>query len=228
MQRYFHKELEDFRSRILLMGEKAIEIVRLAIDALMEDDPGLIDIVLGKDDAIDELEKQIDAEAIRYISLRAPVGSDLRLLAVGMKGGHDLERVGDEATSIAKRARKRHEQLPLRDFGSIPEMADLSLAMLRDAINAFIEEDEEKALSILIRDKRVDDLNKQNFADFTAAISRESSLTEAMLDLMFVSKGIERIADHATNIAEEVIYMLRGQDVRHRKDLKRLKKTADV
>lgn len=215
MKRFFHTELEDFRSNIVLMGEKAADLLRDAVRALAENDPDRATSVLQADDEIDDLEVVLDSEAIRYITLRQPVAGELRLLAVGMKAGHDLERVGDEATSIAKRAKKLYTAYPRPPLRDIPEMAELAAVMLKDTLTSLVNEDESLAASVCARDKRVDELNRENFRLYTADIARNSDQSSTILELMFVSKSLERIADHATNIAEEVIYLLRGEDVRH-------------
>lgn len=225
MKRFFHSELIDIRSHILLMAEKAVESTKLAIHALLETDPDLAQQVRDKDDAIDNLEVMIDSEVIRYISLRAPVASELRLLAVGMKVGHDLERVGDEATSIAKRTQSLCDTFPVKDFKHIPKMADIALSMLRDAIDTLLNEHPpQRAIEICARDKEVDTLNRQNFEHWTTEIAKAPEITPTALELMFISKSIERIADHATNMAEEIVYLHSGEDMRHSEELKKLKR----
>lgn len=224
MKRFFHFELEEFRSNIVLMGELAIESVRGSLLALQESDPVRAEAIMAADDRIDELEKLIDAEALRYISLRAPVASELRLLTVGMKVGHDLERVGDEATSMAKRVRRLAGQPPPKDLGHIIHMTELAIGMLRDALHSFLEGDADRALTIVARDREVDDLNRANFDDFARLIAADPSQVKPGLELIWFSKSAERVADHATNIAEEVVYLLRGEDLRHSSLLKDLKR----
>ena len=229
MKRFFHNELEQFRSNLLLMGERAVEIVRLAKRAVLDGDIDCANGVVKGDDAIDELELVLDAEAIRYISMRAPVARDLRLLTVGMKAAHNLERVGDESTSIARRVIKLDAGLPVRNHLALPQMFDLTLEMLRDAINSFIDGDVEKAASLPLRDKDVDLLNRQNYDRLAEEITRNPAQVTCYLDLLFISKSVERIADHASNIAEEVVYLYRGEDVRHSqivKDAKAIQRTG--
>ncbi len=212
MKRYFHSELEDIRSQLVLLGEKAIESVRLAGRGLLEQDLYFVEQVLSMDDAIDDLEVEIDREAIRYISLRAPVASELRLLTVGIKASHDLERVGDEATNIAKRSRKINTDGVVPDFYEIPTMLEMALEMLRDALDSFVEEDPEKAISICRRDKQVDELDRLNYARISQEMKDNAEHIGALLELAFISRSLERVADHATNIAEEVIFLLSGQE----------------
>lgn len=223
MKRFFHSELEQFRSNLLLMGERCIEVVRFASRALMESNVDFAKSVLNKDDAIDQLEVVIDAEAIRYISMRGPVARDLRLLTVGMKAAHDLERVGDEATSIARRVLKLDAGLPIKDFLGIPAMVSLTLDMLRDSIDSFIDGDAEMAAAIPMRDKEVDRLHKQNYATLTEMIRQDPSKVTACLDLIFISKSLERIADHASNISEEVVFLYKAEDIRHSTSVKEAK-----
>jgi phosphate transport system protein len=221
MKRFFDTELETFRSHLLLMGEKSMEQVRQALKALVEGNIALADQVIAADDEIDQLEMSIDDEAIRYMNLRAPIATELRLVIVGMKASHDLERVGDEATSIAKRAVKLAAEPPLKPYVDIPRMANIALEMLRDALDCFLNSDEAKALAVVRRDSEVDSINKQLYRELTSyMIERPQSISRA-LELMFISKSIERIADHATNIAEEMVFLAHAKDIRHSDELKK-------
>jgi phosphate transport system protein len=215
MKRFFDAELEAFRSNLLQMGERSIVQVRTAMRALTESDLKLAERVIEADDEIDKLEVKIDEEAIRYMTLRGPVASELRLVVVGMKASHDLERVGDEATSIARRARKLAIEPRLELYGDFPRMTNIALEMLRSALDCFVHEDTEKALAVIRRDAEVDNLNRLLYRRLTSyMIERPDTIARAM-ELMFISKSIERIADHATNIAEEMVFLAGGQDIRH-------------
>jgi phosphate transport system protein len=221
MKRFFDTELETFRSHLLMMGEKSMEQVRLALKALVEGNIALADQVIAADDEIDQLEMSIDDEAIRYMNLRAPIATELRLVIVGMKASHDLERVGDEATSIAKRAVRLAAEPPLKPYVDIPRMANIALEMLRDALDCFLHGDEAKAMAVVRRDSEVDSINKQLYRELTSyMIERPQSISRA-LELMFISKSIERIADHATNIAEEMVFLAHAKDIRHSDELKK-------
>lgn len=215
MQPFFNKELENFRTNLVLMGELAMENVRRAIKSLIDKDPDLADEALAKDDQIDRLEVAIDQEAVRYISLRAPVATDLRLIAIGMKASHDIERIGDEASAIAKRAKKLALQMPVKNYLDIPQMTALVLEMLRDSIDSFIHGDEKKAHTIFERDKTVNALNLKITNELKESIMENPAIAYQGIELMFVSKSLERIGDHAKNIAEDVIYLLSGEDLRH-------------
>ncbi len=221
MKRFFDSELETFRSQLIIMGEKAMDQVRLALRALVESNITLADQVIAGDDALDQLEITIDDAAIRYMNLRSPVATELRLVIVGMKASHDLERVGDEATSIAKRAVKLAAEPPLKPYVDIPRMATIALEMLRDAMDCFLEPDEGKAVAVVRRDAEVDLINKQLYRELTSFMIERPGTISRALELMFISKSIERIADHATNIAEEMVFLTHARDIRHAEELKK-------
>lgn len=221
MKRFFDNELETFRSHLIIMGEKAMDQVRLSLRALVEGNIALADQVIAGDDEIDQLEIGIDDEAIRYMNLRSPVATELRLVIVGMKASHDLERVGDEATSIAKRAVKLAAEPPLKPYVDIPRMANIALEMLRDAMDCFLNADTEKAVAVVRRDSEVDLINKQLYRELTSFMIERPGTISRALELMFISKSIERIADHATNIAEEMVFLAQARDIRHAEELKK-------
>lgn len=221
MKRFFDAELETFRSRLLLMGERAVSQIHDALKALVEGDVALADRVIAGDDELDRLEMEIDDEAIRYMNLRSPVATELRLVIVGMKASHDLERVGDECTSIAKRAVRLAGQSPIKPYVDIPRMAEISVEMLRDALDCFLHSDTEKALAVVRRDSEVDAINKQLYRELSSYMVENPATTTRALELMFISKSIERIADHACNIAEEMVFLAKAQDIRHREELKK-------
>ena len=221
MKRFFDSELETFRSDLLRMGEVAIRQVRDALQALVTGDARLAERVIAADDELDELEKRIDTEAIRYMNLRAPIATELRLVIVGMKASHDLERVGDEATNIAKRAIKLAAEPPLKPYVDIPRMAAMAIEMLREALECFLHADNVKAVAVVKRDKEVDAINKQLYRELSSYMVEQPGTITRALELMFISKGLERIADHATNIAEEMVFLSDAQDIRHDAGLKK-------
>lgn len=221
MKRFFDTELETFRSDLLRMGEVAVRQVRDALQALVTGDVKLAERVIAADDELDELEKSIDTEAIRYMNLRAPIATELRLVIVGMKASHDLERVGDEATNIAKRAIKLAVEPPLKPYVDIPRMASMAIEMLRDSLECFLHADNAKAVAVVKRDKDVDAINKQLYRELSSYMVEQPGTISRALELMFISKGLERIADHATNIAEEMVFLSDAQDIRHDESLKK-------
>ena len=226
MKRFFDAELETFRSHLVLMGGKSMEQVRRALKALVEADISLADQVIAADDEIDRLEVEIDDEAVRYMNLRAPIATDLRLVIVGMKASHDLERVGDEATSIARRAVRLAAEPQLKPYVDIPRMADIALEMLHDALDCFLNGDAAKAVSVVQRDTEVDTINKQLYRELTSFMIEKPDTISRAIELMFISKSIERIADHATNIAEEMVYLFQAKDIRHNDEIKNPGTTA--
>ena len=221
MKRFFDSELDAFRSHLIQMGEKSIEQVRSAVRALVEADTELARKVRAGDDELDHLQVLIDDEGVRYMSLRNPIATDLRLVVVGMKAGSDLERVGDEANSIAKRSIRLAAEPQLKEYVDIPRMAEIAQQMLRDALDCFLQHDNEKALAVIRRDEEVDALNKQIYRELAGFMVENPATISRALELMFIAKSIERIADHATNIAEEMVYLAKGEDIRHNDELKK-------
>jgi len=221
MKRFFDVELESFRSHLIMMGEKSMEQVRRSLKALVDSNISLADQVIAADDEIDKLEVEIDDAAIRYMNLRAPIATELRLVIVGMKASHDLERVGDEATNIARRAVRLSAEPPLKPYVDIPRMADIAIEMLRDALDCFLNGDAQKALAVVQRDSEVDTINRQLYRELTSFMIEKPETISRALELMFISKSIERIADHATNIAEEMIFLFKAKDVRHTDEVKK-------
>ena len=211
MKRYFHEELEDLRNKLILLGEKTNEAARMAVEGYLQGDLEIIENANQLDDQIDELESQITHDSVRYVTLRSPVSSDVRLIFVALKASRDFERAGDEAHSITKKARKiltRDGQV--KEPAAIAEMSDLAYHMMKDAISCFVEEDIDLAREIIQRDKQIDQLNQQNYKLLTS----ETKITlsaKTRFDTMLISKSIERIADHSKNLAEEVIFLLDGQ-----------------
>ncbi|MFT6058630.1 MAG: phosphate transport system protein [Lentimonas sp.] len=211
MKLFYQHELENLRTKLILIGEKANEAARIAVDGLLENDLGKIDQALALDDAIDALEVEIDQASVRYITLRSPVSSDVRSILVAIKASHDLERAGDEAHSIALRAKEiLTSDGRSGDTVAIGQMSLLSCSMMADAISALVEGDVELARAVILRDKKVNELHQQNFEKLTICAPDGSTQTTNCFQKVFISKSIERIADHAKNLAEEVIYLLEG------------------
>jgi phosphate transport system protein len=211
MKLFYQHELENLRTKLILIGEKANEAARIAVDGLLENDLAKIDQALALDDAIDALEVEIDQASVRYITLRSPVSSDVRSILVAIKASHDLERAGDEAHSIALRAKEiLTSDGRSGDTVAIGQMSLLSCSMMADAISALVEGDVKLAKAVILRDKKVNELHQQNFETLTICAPDGSTQTPNCFQKVFISKSIERIADHAKNLAEEVIYLLDG------------------
>ncbi len=208
------QELTDLKQLLLTMAAHSRDAVTRAIQALTERDENLAKRVIADDTIVDQLEIKVDEMAVLLLA-KAPLASDLRLITIAMKASHDLERVCDEATTISRRAIELNTEPQLKPYVDIPKMAQLGLQMLDDAIDAFVQRNPDKARSVIVRDKEVDALNKQLHRELASyMIERPSTITRA-LNLMVISKSLERIADHATNIGEEVVYLYEGRDIRH-------------
>ena len=214
MQTYFDDELADFKEKLLLMGSYAESAVSQAVQSLVERDDALAQQVQADDDLMDQLEVEIDELAISLLA-KAPLASDLRLITVAMKISQNLERVGDEATTIARRAAELNQEPPLKTFIDIPRMAGIALGVLKEALDSFVRKEPEKARSVIPRDKEVDALHRQTQRELTDYMVENPSAISRCLNLMTVSKSLERVADHAANIAEEVVYLCEARDIRH-------------
>lgn len=217
MQRHFHQELAELKTALLTMASHAKTSVTTAIKALTERNDDLARQVKRDDTILDSFEKQIDEMAIGLLALQAPLASDLRLITIAMKISHDLERVGDEATTISRRALELNQEPQLKAYVDIPRMAEMGLEMLDDALDAFVNRDPAKARAVIPRDKQVDALNKQLHRELVSFVIENPQTITRALNLMVISKSLERIADHATNVAEEVVYLYEGRDIRHDK-----------
>jgi phosphate transport system protein len=208
------KELADLKDLLLQMAGHARNAVTRSIQALTERDEALARRVIEDDNIVDQLEIKVDEVAVHLLS-KAPLATDLRLITIAMKASHDLERVCDEATTISRRAIELNAEPQLKPYVDIPKMAQIGLQMLDDAIDAFVNRQSNKAREVIKRDKEVDALNKQLHRELASyMIERPSTITRA-LNLMVISKSLERVADHATNVAEEVVYLYEGRDIRH-------------
>ncbi|HEV2320476.1 MAG TPA: phosphate signaling complex protein PhoU [Verrucomicrobiae bacterium] len=214
MDSHFENDLVALREKILKMGGHAEAAAHQAVKSFIERNPALAREVKQNDEIIDQLEVDIDDFVVQQLT-KAPLATDLRLVTAAIKISHDLERIGDEATQIAKRALELCLEPAIRIHINLPHMAILSFDMLKASLDAFVNRDPHAARAVIPRDKEVDALNKsihetlaQHMVDHPDAIKR-------CLHWMVVSKSIERIADHATNIAENVVYLYEGQDIRH-------------
>jgi phosphate transport system protein len=207
-------EFAALKEKLLTMSSLAASSVSNAVKALVERNDDLARQVEQADDQLDALEVELDELAIVLLS-RGPVASDLRLITVAMKITHDLERVGDEATTIARRAVDLNKEPQLKPYVDLPRMATMALEMLNDGLEAFVSRDTARARAVLPRDKDVDALHKQLQRELITFMLEQPNTITRCLHLMQISKRIERIADHATNIAEEVVFLYEGRDIRH-------------
>jgi len=219
------KQLEEVKGNLLKMAGLVEEGLRKAIGSLTKRDPKLAQQVVAGDDEIDRMDILIDDMVLKLITSKQAKGTDLRFLTTAMKIVTDLERMGDHAVNIAYRAISLNEEPQLKAYVDLPRMAEVAQSMVMDIIRAFVDRDSRLARSVHDRDDLVDALNDQIFRELiTYTIADPSTIPRAM-QLMIVSRCLERIADHATNIAEDVIYMVLGRDIRHHAEEKVIAKS---
>ena len=211
------KELADFKNELLAMASHAEGAIIKAIKALLERDDPLAERVKHDDYILDEFEIRIDDLAIFLLS-HAPLAKDLRFITTGMKITSDLERIGDEAAKIAKCTLTLNKEPNLKEYVDIPTMAERAIEMLRDALDSFVQGDTGKARTVQPKDALVNKLNSQVHRELAGYIAESPVNISRALSLMVVSKSLERVADHAKNIAEEAVYLHEGRDIRHGND----------
>jgi phosphate transport system protein len=213
----FEDELRELKVRLLKMAALVEEAIGLSIRALVERDVNLANQVIEHDYKINSLDVEIDEECIRLLALRQPTASDLRFITTAMKITTELERIGDYGVDICERAVELNEEPQLKPYIDIPRMATLAQGMVQDALQAFLDQNTSLAYQVIQRDDEVDQLNVQIFHELLFFMIRDSATISRAIKLTYISKYLERIADHATNIAETVVYMNEGRIVRHMK-----------
>jgi phosphate transport system protein len=211
---HLHNEIDRLKQVILRMAGLAESAVNRAMQALIERDPDLAERVKQEDDALDRLEIEVDEAAMQLLA-KAPLASDLRLITAAMKISRDLERVGDEATTIARRAYDLTLEPPLATPRQLPELLRLALDMLAQALDAFVNQDAASARSVPPRDKEADRLHKQIQSDLIELMQKDPRTVTRATRWITTAKSLERIADHAANIAEDVVYLCEALDIRH-------------
>ena len=213
--RHFEMELQALKNRLLGMGALVEERVHLAMQALMERRIEAAEGIIAGDAEVNDMQIEIDDRCLKLLALQNPMASDLRLITAAMKINADLERIGDQAVNIAENAVKVAAAAPLRPIIDLPRMAEIAEAMTRDSLDAFVRRDASLAREILARDDEVDQLKDQIFRVLLTHMMADPGTIERALGLILVSRNLERIADHATNIAEDVIFVVEAKDVRH-------------
>ena len=211
----FHQELDELNHRILAMAGMAEQAIDLAVQAYSQRDPVLCQRVISNEAGINRAEREVDEFAIDLLAMQQPMAIDLRFILAVIKINADLERVGDQAVNIVQRVMNMIE-LPASELPvDIPAMATSVRAMIRDALRSFIEGDPELAKHVLEADDEIDRLNHDAFAALSSYMQSEPNGAVQALDALSIARNLERVADHATNIAEDVIFWIRGADVRH-------------
>ncbi len=214
-RQHFEADLQALRNQLLRMGGLVEERVHRAVQSLVERREEYARRVIATDAEVNELQMDIDDRCLRLLATQAPLAGDLRLITSTMKINADLERVGDQAVNIAESALTLIPQPPLKPLIDIPRMADVAKRMIRDALDAFVRKDGALAREVLGRDDEVDDLKDQVFRELLTYMMADPGTIQRALALILVSRNLERIADHATNIAEDVIFIAEARDIRH-------------
>jgi phosphate transport system protein len=215
MERHFEIELNGLKERLLWMGSLAERAVHQAIQSVLEGDASLSEAVLQEEPAINELQMEIDDRVMQLLALHQLMAADLRFVLAVSRINNDLERIGDQAVNMAQSAQRILRHPRVKPYVDLPRMSELAEGMVRDSLNAVVSKDITLARSILIRDDQVDNLRDQIFRELLSYMMGDSSVIFQAFELILVAKNLERVADHATNIAEDVIYMVEGHDVRH-------------
>jgi phosphate transport system protein len=213
--RHFEAELETLKARLLEMGGLAEERVRAAVQGLVGRDVAIIDRVLHGDEPVNQLHVEIDERCFRLLALYQPMATDLRAIVAAVKINSDLERVGDLAVNIAEAARRYAHHPPVKQLIDIPRMGTIAQSMLRDALDSFVKRDVTLSRAVLKCDDELDALKTQVFRELLTYMLQDPATIEPSLDLILISRHLERIGDHATNIAEDVIFMVSALDIRH-------------
>ena len=214
MKRQFDADLDDLRGRLLRMGSLCEEMVHYAVKVVVERDESHVDAVQGWEREVNAMHIDIDEVALRLIALHQPAAGDLRLLTAAIKINSDLERIGDQAVNIAETGVYLCKE-PKIKLGDIPRMVEVAAGMLKDSLDAFARGDTELARDVIKRDDEEDRLKSQTFNELVHLMQRDASSIQRGMDIILIARNLERIADHATNIAEDVIFMVIGKDIRH-------------
>ncbi|HWI18440.1 MAG TPA: phosphate signaling complex protein PhoU [Vicinamibacterales bacterium] len=213
--RHFQDDLDQLKERLLAMGGLAEERVRESVRALIERDNAALDAVLRGDEPINDLHMEVDDRCFKLLALHQPMAADLRVIVAAVKINTDLERVGDLAVNIAEAGKRYLQHAPVKPLIDIPRMGELAQKMLRDALDAFVRRDMPLAEAVLAADDTLDALKTQIFRELLTYMLQTPETIEPALDLILISRHLERIGDHATNVAEDVIFILSAKDVRH-------------
>jgi phosphate transport system protein len=212
---HFEEELNTLKQRLLTMGALVEERAHRAVRALIDRKTDEAEKIIASDQEVNELQIEIDHRCLQLLALQQPAASDLRLITAALKINDDLERIGDQAVNIAENVVKLLPHAPLKPLIDIPRMAEVAQSMTRDALDAFVRRDADLARNVLKRDDQVDQLKDQVFRELLTYMMADPGTIQRALSLILISRNIERIADHATNIAEDVIFLVEAKDVRH-------------
>lgn len=211
----YDEELKEIRNRILEMGGKVEIMISNSVKALVDRDSDLADRTIASDHEVNHLEVLIDEKCLEVLARRQPAARDLRFITLALKIVTDLERIGDQCGSISSRVKELNEEPPLKPYIDLPRLAESARQMVRESLDAFVRGDEQLAMKVCENDQFVDDLNIQIQRELLTYMIEDPSTIRRAMKLNYISKYLERIADHATNVAEMVIFMVKGKDIRH-------------
>jgi phosphate transport system protein len=218
VERHFDQDLKALKEQLLLMGGRTEGIVRKSIESLRRGDASLARQVFEDDRSIDRLEIDVEEGCLRLLALQQPLAGDLRFITAALKISNDLERVGDHAVNIAGSTMRLAGQALLKPLVDIPRMADKAVAMLHESLDAFVQRDAESARRLVRRDDEVDDLNRQVFRELLSYMIEDPSTITRAMELVLVARNLERVADLATNVAEEVVFIAEARIIKHHVD----------
>jgi len=215
MERHFDHDLDELKEQLLRMGSRSEAIVQKAVESLKRRDSALAKEVFEDDRAIDRMEIDIDERCVSLLALRQPMASDLRFITAALKIVNDLERVGDHGVNIAGNALRLNQEPPLKPLVDIPRMADMASSMLHEALDAFVRRDAATARRLVRRDDDVDNLNRQLFRELVSFMIEDPHTITRAMELILVARNLERVADLATNVAEEVVFIAEARIIKH-------------
>jgi phosphate transport system protein len=215
MQRHFHEELEALKQTLLAMGGLVEDQIRRVMRALTERDDALAQEVIDRDRQVNAYDVEVDETCVNLLALHQPAAGDLRFITTAMKIVTDLERIGDQAVNIAQRTLELNQEPQLKPYIDLPRMAERAQAMVKDSLDAFVSRDTELARRVCGADSEVDALKEQIFRELLTFMMADPRAIPRAIRLILISRFLERVADHATNIAEMVIYLVEGKMVRH-------------
>ena len=220
METHFQQELNKLKGSLLQMAGLAERAISNAVEALVKRDTSLAEKTIGEDEKINQMELRIDEMCLKLLALHQPMAADLRFITSAMRINTELERIGDQAVNIAERVISLNQEPQLKPYIDIPRMAEITQSMVRDVLDSFVNGDAQLARSVCERDDQVDGLNDQVFRELLTYMMGDSKTITRAVHLIIVSRCLERIADHATNIAEGVIFMVKALVIKHHADVK--------
>ena len=218
MQRHFDEQIQDLQEKLLRMGRTAESMIQMALRTLIERDESLAVEVSRREEEVNELQMEIDDRAVKLTALQQPVGGDVRFLFMASRIASELERIGDQAVNISENVRHVLKAPPLKPLVDLPRMGEIAEQMVRNSLEALVTRDCRLAHQVLNDEKEVDAFRDQIFRVLLTFMMADPGTIERALGLILISRNLERVGDHATNIAEEIIYMVEGREVRHRRE----------